>query len=95
MPTLRQEIAEALERDWLDVKEISKSFHLREREVLDHLEHIARSASHGRFMIEPASCLDCGFVFQKRTRVSTPGRCPLCRSASVSSPRFRIHVNCP
>jgi transcriptional regulator len=90
MPTLRQEIAEALERDWLYVREISKTFHLREREVLGHLEHIARSASHGRFVIEPASCFDCGFVFRKRTRVSTPGRCPLCRSASVSSPRFRI-----
>ncbi|OGP88873.1 MAG: hypothetical protein A2156_02410 [Deltaproteobacteria bacterium RBG_16_48_10] len=90
MPTLRKEIAEALERETLDQREISKIFHIKEREVLDHLQHIAKSARPKRFIMEPAHCLDCGFMFKKRDRLSTPSRCPLCKSSSISPPRFKI-----
>ncbi len=90
MPTLRQQIAEALEERSLDVKEISHLFRVREKEVLDHLQHIARSKQDKRFKMEPASCLECGFVFKKRTRLNTPGKCPLCKSESISPPRFQI-----
>jgi transcriptional regulator len=90
MTTLRQEIAEALEKESLDLREISHLFGIKEREVLDHLEHISRSARPKRFLIEPAECKQCGFSFKKRTRLSTPGRCPLCRSESISPPRFKI-----
>jgi len=38
---MRKAIAEALEQESLDLREISKIFHIKEREVLDHLEHIA------------------------------------------------------
>ncbi len=88
--TPRKEIAKALEQEFLDLREISKMFHIKEREALDHLQHISRSARHKRFVIEPASCLDCGFVFKKRERLSTPGKCPLCKSSSISHPRFKI-----
>jgi transcriptional regulator len=90
MLTLREAIAEALEEESFDLREISKRFHIKEKEALDHLEHIARSARPKRFIMEPASCLDCGFVFKKRDRLSTPGKCPLCRSLSISPPRFKI-----
>jgi len=90
MPTLRREMAEALEKDSLDMRELSKIFHIKEREVLDHLRHISRSARPKRFVIEPACCLDCGFIFKKRSRLSTPSRCPLCRSLSITLPRFKI-----
>ncbi len=90
MPTLRKAIAEALEEEALDLREISKLFHIKEREALDHLEHIARSARPKRLMVEPSSCLDCGFVFKKRTRLSTPSKCPLCKRSSITPPRFRI-----
>ncbi len=90
MPTLRKAIAEALEQEFLDLREISKIFRIKEREALDHLDHIARSARPKRFIMEPASCLDCGFIFKKRGRLSTPSRCPLCKSLSVTPPRFKI-----
>ena len=90
MPTVREAISEALKQESMDLREISKRFHLKEREALDHLEHVARSARPKRFILEPASCLDCGFVFKKRERLSTPSRCPLSRSLSVSPPRFKI-----
>jgi predicted Zn-ribbon and HTH transcriptional regulator len=91
MPTLRKTIAEALEGDSLDLREISKLFGIKEKEVLDHLIHIEKSARHRGFTVEPASCQQCGFSFKKRTRLSTPGRCPLCKSEHISPPRFKIN----
>ena len=90
MPTLRKAIAEALERESLDLREISKLFHIKEREALDHLEHIARSTRSRRFVMEPSSCLDCGFVFKKRVRLGTPSKCPICKRSYIAPPRFRI-----
>jgi predicted Zn-ribbon and HTH transcriptional regulator len=91
MSTLRKKIGEALEGDSLDLREISKLFGIKEKEVLDHLTHIEKSAHHRGFTVEPASCQQCGFSFKKRARLSTPGRCPLCKSGHISPPRFRIN----
>jgi predicted Zn-ribbon and HTH transcriptional regulator len=88
--TLRKKIAEALEGEGLDLREISKRFGIKEKEALDHLKHIAKSVHPKSLLAEPASCMRCGFPFKKRTRLSTPGRCPLCKSEQVSPPRFKI-----
>ncbi len=90
MLTLRKKISGVLEADCLDLREISKLFGIKEKEVLDHLQHIARSAHPKKLTAEPASCKQCGFSFKKRTRLNTPGRCPVCKSESISPPRFRI-----
>jgi len=90
MPTLRKEIAEALERELLDLREISQLFRIREREVLDHLQHIAKSAHPKRLTMEPATCKGCGFSFRKRDRLSPPSRCPICKSESITPPRYQI-----
>ena len=90
MSTLREALAEILEQESFDLREISKRLRIKEREALDHLEHVARSARPKRFIMEPACCLDCGFVFKKRDRLSTPSKCPLCRSQSITPPRFKI-----
>ncbi len=88
--TLRQKIAEALKRERLDLRDLSRLFGIKEKEVLDHLGHIAKSAGSKRFVIEPACCKECGYSFKKRTRLSTPGRCPVCKSEYVSPPIFGI-----
>jgi predicted Zn-ribbon and HTH transcriptional regulator len=90
MPTLRKEIAEALERNPLDLREISQLFRIREREVLDHLQHIAKSVHPKKLSMEPAQCKRCGFIFKKRGRLSTPSRCPICKSEAISPPRYQI-----
>lgn len=90
MPTIRKEIAELLKKGPLDLREISQILRIREKEVLDHLQHIARSVHPRRLAMDPAACLDCGFVFKKRERFSTPSRCPLCKSESITPPRYRI-----
>jgi predicted Zn-ribbon and HTH transcriptional regulator len=91
MLTLRKKMAEVLEEESLDLQEISKLFGIKEREVLDHLEHIAKSVHPKRLIVEPASCKQCGFSFKKRTRLNAPGRCPVCKSEHISSPRFKIN----
>ncbi len=88
--TPRKKIAEALEEESLDLREISRRFGIKERDVLNHLEHISRSAHSKRLITEPARCLQCGFSFKKRSRLSTPGRCPVCRSESIAPPRFKL-----
>jgi len=90
MPTIRKEIADLLGKEPLDLREISQILRIREKEVLDHLQHIARSVHPRKLAMEPAACLQCGFVFKKRERFSTPSRCPLCKSESISPPRYRI-----
>jgi len=88
--TIRQRIAEALERECLDLRELSQRLGIKEKEVLDHLQHVAKSLRPRRLSIEPAHCNRCSFSFRKRTRLSTPGHCPLCKSESISPPRFQI-----
>jgi hypothetical protein len=40
--------------------------------------------------MEPPQCNQCGYSFKKRTRLNTPGHCPICKSESISLPRFQI-----
>jgi len=90
MPTLRKRMAKALQKESLDLREISGLFGIKEREALDHLKHIARSVHPKRLMVEPASCKHCGFSFKKRDRLNSPSRCPVCKSEQISPPRFKM-----
>lgn len=65
---------------------------LREREVVEHLEHLRRSLHRGpeRLVMEPAACERCGYAFPGRRRLSTPSSCPRCRGSRIAPPVFRI-----
>jgi hypothetical protein len=89
--TIRQQILFALRGGLLTAKELSKAVGIREPEVLAHLPHVARSLGRpARFVVEPSACLDCGFVFRKRTRLKTPGKCPVCKSEGVTETRYGV-----
>jgi hypothetical protein len=89
--TPRQAIKELLQEETLTSLELSRLLSLPEKEVLDHLEHIARAPGPGhRFLLTPAECKHCGFVFRKRERLTTPSRCPRCRHESIRRPRFAL-----
>jgi len=92
MLTPRKKIAEALEREELNVREISRLFRMKEKETLDHLTRIAKSVHPRHLIAKPASCMECGFSFKKRIRLNTPGRCPVCKSEQISPPRFKINI---
>lgn len=91
MSTIRQTIISLLQGQDLSAREISQIVGIREKEVYDHLPHIARSvAGKEKLIVQPASCRHCGFVFKKRERLTAPGKCFLCHSEAISPPRFAI-----
>jgi predicted Zn-ribbon and HTH transcriptional regulator len=72
-------------------RDISQALSIKEKEVYEHQPHVERSFGNGLSIIsKPARCLDCGFVFRKRTRFTAPGKCPVCRSESISPPQYGI-----
>ncbi len=78
MPTIRQKIISLLSEDEMSAREISGEVGISEKEVTEHLAHIARSVSSQdkKVVITPANCLACGYVFEDRKRFTRPGRCP-------------------
>lgn len=92
MLTVRQKIIELLTEGEMDARELSREVSIREKEVYDHLTHIARSllAKGKNLEISPAQCLSCGYVFTKRQRFTRPGRCPRCKKTHLQSPSYFI-----
>ena len=92
MPTVRQKIIELLSDGEMDARELSREVSVREKEVYEHLAHIARSlAARGqKLVVNPAQCLSCGYVFKNRQRYTRPGRCPSCKNSHLLSPSFYI-----
>ncbi|MDH4161276.1 MAG: transcriptional regulator [Nitrospirota bacterium] len=90
--TVRQAIMHALEEGPMSSMDISGLVGIPEKEVAGHLEHIRVSLhrSGKAFIVQPAECVKCGFVFEKRDRLTRPGKCPVCRSESIHAPLFSI-----
>jgi predicted Zn-ribbon and HTH transcriptional regulator len=90
--TPRQAIRRLLAGAPRTARDLSALVHLPEKDIVPHLEHIARSlrGAGERLEIEPAQCHECGYVFRDRRRLSRPGACPRCRSERLSAPVFRI-----
>lgn len=94
MGTLRQDIIRLLKQDYLDSWQLAQSIGIQEKELTDHLPHVARStAARGdRFMVRPACCLNCGYEFKDRRRLSQPGKCPKCKQARIQGPWYHIQA---
>jgi predicted Zn-ribbon and HTH transcriptional regulator len=90
--TVRESVGAMLRQGSFTSREISERIGVSERDVVHHLEHLARSArGRGeRLSIEPPRCLACGFAFGDRERPSKPGSCPQCRSTRIAPPRFSL-----
>jgi predicted Zn-ribbon and HTH transcriptional regulator len=92
MKTIRQQIIELLTDEEMDAREISRAVGIKEKEVYEHLTHIARSlaAKGSKLTIRPSECLQCGYVCKDRRRVTRPGRCPRGRESHIINPSFKI-----
>ena len=92
MKTLRQQIIDLLSDTPQDVLSLSQALALPEKEVVDHLPHIAKSVAGrgGRLSVRPACCEGCGFQFKTRQRLSPPGRCPRCKSSRILGPWYQV-----
>lgn len=90
--TCRQKILSLLETGPHTCRELSQSVHQSEKEILDHLEHlrITLQARGMVLLINPARCRHCEFVFENRTRLTKPGKCPRCRQTGIEPPVYSI-----
>ena len=90
--TIRHRIAELLTGQRMTARQISEELRIPEGDVCEHLEHIRKTIHKGRsvLVVEPAACESCGFVFAKRERLKTPGKCPMCRSESIRQAVFCV-----
>jgi predicted Zn-ribbon and HTH transcriptional regulator len=73
--------------------ELARLLAMPERDIEEHLAHIVRSLAKDparRFIMEPARCQQCGFVFRDRRRLTCPSRCPTCRSEAICPARYGI-----
>jgi hypothetical protein len=91
--TIRQKISTLLEGSTLSARDISVETGISEKDVYDHLEHLQKTISKSgqRFIITPAVCKRCDFVFRKRERLKKPGKCPVCRGESIQEPLFSVN----
>ena len=89
---MREDLRTALLEGPATARELSRRVSVREKEVAEHLAHLARSLERRRerLVVEPAECLACGFVFRSRERLTRPGACPRCRSTRIEPPVFRV-----
>jgi len=91
--TARQRIIELLTDTRLSSRQLAQLIGLPERQVEEHLTHVAKSIARDktrRFILEPAMCPTCDFVFRERTKLTRPSRCPRCRGEGISPPRYGI-----
>jgi hypothetical protein len=90
--TLRRRIISMLKERPFTGKELSGQLRISEKDVYEHLEHIRKTMNKGphRLAVVPARCKRCGFVFRKRGRLKSPGKCPMCRSESVDESQFSV-----
>jgi transcriptional regulator len=90
--TVREAIRDELLRGRATARELSERVSIREKDVAEHLEHLEKSlrARGEHLVIDPASCIACGFAFARRARLSRPGSCPGCGSTRIDPPSFRI-----
>ena len=91
--TVRQQIQKVITGTRCSARDLAHRLGISERQVEEHLAHIARSVHRerqGRFLLDPSICQGCDFVFRGRTRLTRPSRCPKCRSEAITAPRFGI-----
>lgn len=90
--TVRAALRQALREGPATARDLSQAVGIREKDVADHLAHLSRSLARSseQLVLEPASCIACGYRFTTRTRLERPGACPSCRSTRIDPPVFRI-----
>ena len=92
MRTLRQQMIDALQSKAMDLRELSQTIGIREKEVALHLPHIAKSVAAKKLLwrILPAYCENCDYSFKDRKRLTPPSKCPRCRTSRIQGPWYRI-----
>jgi transcriptional regulator len=93
--TPRQRIIDLITGTRLSSYQLAQILGIPERQVEAHLTHVVKTVARDktrRFILDPARCQNCDFVFHDRRRLTSPSRCPRCRSEAIAAPRFGIDL---
>lgn len=92
MVTLRQKMIGLLREEELDAHDLSRILSIREKEVYEHLPHIAKTleAAGERLIVHPYECQTCGYVFKDRSRLNRPSKCPRCKEGSIRMATYEV-----
>ena len=87
----RRDLLDLLYDGPLSVPQIAEHLAASPRDVVDDIDHLAKSVKHMdcRLTVEPARCRKCGFTFG-REKLRKPGKCPKCKGTWITEPRFTI-----
>ena len=96
--TPRQRIIDLITGTRLSSYQLAQMLGISERQVEEHLTHVMKTIARDKtrqFILDPARCQDCDFVFRDRSRLTSPSRCPHCRSEAIAPPRYGIDLSTP
>jgi predicted Zn-ribbon and HTH transcriptional regulator len=96
--TPRQRIIGLITGTRLSSYQLAQMLGVPERQVEDHLTHVVKTIARDKtkqFILDPARCQDWEFVFRDRRRLTSPSRCPNCRSETIAAPRYGIDPSAP
>ncbi|MEP6934031.1 MAG: transcriptional regulator [Nitrospirota bacterium] len=91
--TPRQRIIDLIMGTRLSSHQLAQMLGIAECQVEEHLTHVVKTIARDktrRFILAPARCQDCDFAFGDRRRLTSPSRCPHCRSEAILAPRYGI-----
>lgn len=92
--TRRQRLVALLNDFALSFDDLRRELAVTTHQLESDLRHVEKSIRREgqRFDVRPASCTDCGFVFEGREtkHFHAPSRCPRCRSERIADGSFRI-----
>ena len=93
--TPRQRMIELITGTRLSSHQLAQMLGIPERLVEEHLTHVVKTIARDktrRFILDPARCQDCDFVFRDRSRLTSPSRYPHCRGEAIAAPRYGIDL---
>lgn len=91
MMTVRQRILDLLSTESMTVNDLAARLGIPIKDVNHHLNHAHKSVRPPKkFIVEPAECQECGFVFKDRRKLNVPSKCPKCKSNRILEQLFRI-----
>ena len=90
--SVRQQIMALLREEEMNAMEISQAVSVGEKEVAFHLEHIIRTLDKKgeKLIVDPYTCLGCGYSFKDRKSLKRPGRCPRCKGSHIRMATCRV-----
>ena len=91
METRRQQIIALLQKEAWPIEELASHFSVHIKVIHDDIAHIQKSLKKDYALVNtPFVCYQCGFRFQKRTKVKKPSRCPKCKTERISDAMIQL-----